>query len=163
MSRGYFGIGVYHPKHSVNIGSLWRSAYAFRCAFVFLIGPRFIHQSSDCIKSWRHVPVYKYIDFEDFNSHRPYSAPVIAIEIADGAQALSAFSHPQRAIYLLGAEDHGLPPAILERCQHVIEIESRLCLNVAVAGSIVMYDRLRKFNRLDRIKQAKPLDTEVEG
>ena len=33
-------------------------------------------------------------------------------------------------------------PALLERCDHVIKIPTSFCVNVAVAGAIVMYDRL---------------------
>jgi hypothetical protein len=33
--RGYFGIGIYHGKTEENIGTLWRSAYAYGADFVF--------------------------------------------------------------------------------------------------------------------------------
>ena len=45
---------------------------------------------------------------------------------------------------LLGAEDHGLSKAALARCQHLVQLPGRASLNVAVAGSIVLYDRHAK-------------------
>jgi hypothetical protein len=35
-----------------------------------------------------------------------------------------------------------LSPALLKRCDHVIKIPTSFCVNVGVAGAIVMYDRL---------------------
>ena len=50
-----------------------------------------------------------------------------------------------------GAEDHGLPDSILEG-HPVVEIPCDWCLNVATAGSLVLYDRL-----------VKQLDAEYHG
>jgi tRNA G18 (ribose-2'-O)-methylase SpoU len=59
---------------------------------------------------------------------------------------LTRFRHPARALYLLGAEDHGLPPEVLERCHYVVQIPTPApwSLNVSVAGSLVMHDRYLK-------------------
>ncbi|MFK5282415.1 TrmH family RNA methyltransferase, partial [Lacticaseibacillus paracasei] len=48
--------------------------------------------------------------------------------------------------YLLGAEDHGLPDVVIQRCHRLVSLESvrTPSFNVAVAGSLVMYDRLIK-------------------
>ena len=60
---------------------------------------------------------------------------------------LSVFAHPERALYLLGAEDHGLSETTVGRCHAsggLVTIPSSLCLNVATAGSILIYDRITK-------------------
>ena len=36
--RGYFGIGIYGPKMTKNIGTLWRTADIFGADFMFTIG-----------------------------------------------------------------------------------------------------------------------------
>lgn len=144
--RGYFAIGVFNPKKQVNIGSLWRTASIFGAAYMFTIGARYQKQSSDTMKSYRHIPLNTYPDFEDFYVHLPYDAQLVAIELSDGARDLVAFKHPERAVYLLGAEDHGLPPSVLERCHHVIRMRGDYCLNVAVAGSIALYHRVGGFS-----------------
>lgn len=58
--------------------------------------------------------------------------------------ALETFVHPERCIYLLGAEDNGIPESILTRCQNTVQLIGEFCYNVSTAGSIVMYDRAVK-------------------
>lgn len=142
--RGYFGIGVYHAKREVNIGTLWRSAYQLGASFIFTIGRRYSAQSSDTTVAWRHIPLFDYESFDNFKSNIPYGCPVLAIEM--GGHRLKNFIHPERCIYLLGAEDNGLPEEVLSQCYATISLEGvrQLSYNVAVAGSIVMYDRISK-------------------
>jgi tRNA(Leu) C34 or U34 (ribose-2'-O)-methylase TrmL len=140
--RGFFAIGVYHPMHRVNIGTLWRSAYIFGAAYIFTIGQEYKKQSSDTMCAPRHIPLLQYPTLNDFHTHIPHDTKIICIENAERAIPLGRFCHPQRAIYLLGAEDEGLPVYLIRAYQTVI-IPTALpyCLNVAVAGSLVMYHR----------------------
>jgi len=143
--RGYFGIGVYHPKATVNIGTLWRSAYIFGAKFIFTIGRRYQKQASDTLKAFRHVPLFNFTTIEDFKSNAPYCGQIVCVEICDKAKPLTNYVHPQQAIYILGAEDYGIPEDLLFGNQAVvIPSENEYCLNVATAGSIVMYDRYMK-------------------
>lgn len=64
--RGYYGIGVYHPKTSANIGTLWREAYLYGADFIFTIGRRYKKQSSDTTKTIRHLPLWEFKTFEEF-------------------------------------------------------------------------------------------------
>ena len=36
---------------------------------------------------------------------------------------------------------------MVERCDHVVRIPTRFCINLAVAGAIVMYDRMLSLGR----------------
>ena len=74
----------------------------------------------------------------------PYDCPVVAVELSDNSIPLEGYVHPERCIYLLGAEDHGLPESILIRCRDTVQLIGDYCMNVATAGSIVMYDRAVK-------------------
>lgn len=140
--RGFFEIGIYHTKTNINIGTLWRSAHQLGASGIFTIGKRYKKQSSDTVKSFRHIPLRHYVDYEDFTNHRPRGAVLVGIEM-DGIP-LSEYTHKHQAIYLLGAEDYGLPDSVRERCNHIVSLESvnQLSYNVAVAGSIVMYHRV---------------------
>lgn len=142
--RGYFGIGVYHPKTESNIGTLWRSAYNFGASFIFTIGRRYKKQSSDTVKAYRHIPLFEFDDYEDFKKHIPYSCIPVFIEQTDTSRSLKNFVHPEEAIYILGAEDHGIPNELMKGFP-VVEIDTPMCLNVAVAGSIIMFDRSNKY------------------
>lgn len=142
MARGFFMVGVYHPKTEVNIGTLVRSAFAFHSAGVFTIGKRYKKQASD-VKLHRHIPITEFKTMEDFRAHIPLDARMVAVEIVDDAVDLRDFKHPERAVYLLGAEDHGIPKELMSGMMKV-KIPSAICLNVATAGSIIMYDRISK-------------------
>jgi tRNA G18 (ribose-2'-O)-methylase SpoU len=155
MGRGYFGIGVYHPKHAENIGTLMRSAYAFGANFAFTIGRRYSRQASDTPNAGLHLPLYHYMTLEDLIDHLPIGCPLIGVELHERASLLNRFVHPERACYLLGAEDHGIPQAILDQCHYAVEIpHAAQCLNVSTAGSIVMYDRRVKRARIARLESA---------
>ncbi len=140
----YFEIGVYFPRNSANIGTLWRSAYQLGAAGIFTIGRPYRRQTSDTADTPWHIPQRHYARFEEFLAARPAGALLVGIEMQ--GIPLVSFQHPERAIYLLGAEDSGLPGRVLEACNFVVSIEAvrSQSYNLAVAGSIVMYDRLAK-------------------
>jgi tRNA(Leu) C34 or U34 (ribose-2'-O)-methylase TrmL len=143
MKRGYFGIGIYHPKTTENVGTLWRSAHNFGADFIFTIGRRYKKQASDTTKAERHVPLYEYATFEDFKKHLPRGCQLVFIEQTDGSKDLKTAAHPETAAYILGAEDYGVPQGFMRGYQK-LHIETPMCINVAVAGSIVLYDRAAK-------------------
>jgi len=138
----YFEIGIFHTKTEVNVGTLWRSAYQLGASGVFTIGRRYTRQSSDTLRVRYHIPLRHFQTFDDFLSQRPIGAVLVGIEM--GGEPLACFKHPDQAIYLLGAEDHGLPPSIIEQCNRLVSLDAIRCLsyNVAVSGSIVLYHRL---------------------
>lgn len=141
QKRGYFGIGIFHGKNEENIGTLWRSANILGADFIFTIGKRYSKQCSDTMNTPKHTPLWHFDDWDDMFHHVPYNCPVVAIELDDRSVPLETFVHPERCIYLLGAEDHGLPPEILDRCWATVQLLGDRCMNVSTAGSIVMYDR----------------------
>ena len=138
----YFEIGVFHPRSSDNIGTLWRTAYQLGAAGIFTIGRTYRQQASDTQHAAYEIPLRTYSSFEAFLTNRPNGAQLIGVEM--GGQPLTGFDHPERAIYLLGSEAMGLPEHILQRCQAVIGLESIRypSYNLAVAGSIVLYHRM---------------------
>ncbi len=140
MKRGYFGIGVYRPKNRDNIGTLWRSAHNFGAQFIFVIGERYQRQPSDTTKAQRHIPLFHFATFEDLVATKSPEAAFVFVEQTQGAKELASFCHPQQAIYILGAEDDGVPESLM-RGHRVTFIDTPICLNVAVAGSIVMFHR----------------------
>lgn len=146
-NRGYYGIGIYQGKTTANLGTLWRSAQNFGATFIFTIGKRYKTQASDTCKTYRHIPLYNYETLADFLRARPYDCKLIGVEQCQRSVELKTFNHPERAIYLLGAEDGGLPNNVQDLCQDIVQIESPMCLNVAVAGSIIMYDRINKTDK----------------
>ena len=94
--------------------------------------------------AWSEVPAYSHERIEDLLKAIPFGAELVAVEM--GGTPLLEYAHPARAVYLLGAEDNGLPAAVRRRCTSQVELPfvRAASYNVAVAGSLVMYDRLAK-------------------
>jgi tRNA G18 (ribose-2'-O)-methylase SpoU len=147
--RGFFAVGVYHPKTESNIGSLWRTAHLYGAAFLFTIGRRYQRQASDTTHARYSVPLLHFDDIDDAVDHLPHSTPLIGVELDPRATLLGSFNHPSRGAYLLGAEDHGLPVAVLDRCHSLVEIESvePWSNNVATAGGILLWHRHNQLAR----------------
>lgn len=143
MARGFYGIGIYHPKTEMNIGTLWRSAHLYGAHFIFTVGARYKKQPTDTTKSWLNVPLLNFTTLEDLIDHLPSATPLIGVELDDRAKPLNEFNHPRTGVYMLGAEDHGLPQHVIDRCHRLVSVPSLgfTSLNVSTAGSIVLYDR----------------------
>lgn len=74
---GFFGVGVYHPKTEMNIGTLMRTAFLYDAAFVFTVGQRYRHQASDTTKTSTKVPLFHFASIDDLIEHLPDSSPLV--------------------------------------------------------------------------------------
>ncbi|MFW5659454.1 MAG: RNA methyltransferase [Bacteroidota bacterium] len=142
--RGFFGVGIYQTHSEWNTGSLFRMAQAFGCSFAYTIGKIYERTYFDTSRFARHLPYFHYADFDDFKAHLPMGTQLIGVELDARAQDLRQFWHPEQAVYLLGAEHHGLPPHVLDACDSIVQLPTPFSLNVATMGSIVVYDRFAK-------------------
>ena len=147
--RGYFGIGIDGANKPGNVGNLVRTAHAFGASFAFVVHPALrdrkheagLNDFADTAKSADALPFYIY-DGPD-QIERPSGCRFVGVELDDRAVALPVFRHPTRAVYVLGSERFGLSPAMKEACDDVVCIPTQFSLNVATAGAVVMYDRVR--------------------
>ncbi|HXG79860.1 MAG TPA: RNA methyltransferase [Methyloceanibacter sp.] len=167
-TRGYFAIGVEGISKAVNLGNLLRSAHAFGASFVFTIGAdaRALLMHTDTSKASVHVPLYHWRDIGQMKL--PRGCSLVGVEILDEAQDLPNFPHPVRAAYVLGPERGRLSSALVARCQHLVRIPAAFSLNLATAGAIVMYDRLRSLARfgarpVTACAEAAPAEAHVQG
>jgi tRNA (guanosine-2'-O-)-methyltransferase len=76
-------------------------------------------------------------------AERTRGSRVVAVELAEGAKPLTRLEPArQRSILLLGHERHGVPEEVWDFIDEVVEIPMvglGASLNVAVAGSLVLY------------------------
>ena len=126
----------------MNLGAVLRTGHAFGASFVFTIDAH--HRAleverADTSATARHVPLYKWASIEEMRL--PAGCALIGVELADDAIEMPAFRHPSAAAYLLGPEMGSLSPAAAERCDYIVKIPTRFCVNLSVAAAIVMYDR----------------------
>jgi tRNA G18 (ribose-2'-O)-methylase SpoU len=143
--RGYFGIGVEGISKPMNLGALFRSAHAFGASFVFTIGAAYGRNAADTTDTPANVPFYEFADLDALRL--PSGCALVGIELRDDAAELPSFRHPRTAAYVLGPERGSLSPRLVECCDFVVKIPTRLCVNLSVAGAIVMYDRLLSTGR----------------
>ncbi len=143
--RGFFGIGVENFSKPHNAGSLYRTAHAFHADFVFAIAAtpevRKIGKI-DTSQTQRHVPFYFCQTIQELPV--PFDCELVGVELLDDADLLPDFHHPERAIYILGPEKGSLNPETVEKCQHLIKIPTKFCVNVGIAGALILYDRYIK-------------------
>ncbi|NVJ98394.1 MAG: RNA methyltransferase [Alphaproteobacteria bacterium] len=147
--RGYFGIGIDGPSKEGNVGNLVRTAHSFGASFAFAVNPTKISHTGELVtadfadtsKSASQIPFYNYETAVDV--HVPQGCRLVGIELCDEAVDLPSFRHPTQAVYVLGGERTSLSEAMAARCDLMIKIPTKFSLNVATAGAIVMYDRLR--------------------
>jgi tRNA G18 (ribose-2'-O)-methylase SpoU len=147
-SRGYFGIGAEGVSKSASVGALLRTGHAFGAAFCFTIGTGWdarAGRTADTADTPLHVPMWRYTDISEMSL--PRGCVLVGVERVEDAVDLPSFRHPLNAAYVLGPERAGLSAALLARCDHVVKIPTRFSLNLAVAGALVLYDRLLQHGR----------------
>lgn len=143
-SRGYAAIALVNPKTSANVGSALRAAYCFNAAFVAYSGHRYRPAATDTPKTHLHKPLFHA---EDVLSLCPYDCEPVAVDLVPDAVPLDEFRHLARAFYIFGPEDGTLGRSITDRCARKIIIPGRMCINLAAAVNVVLYDRAAKMRR----------------
>jgi tRNA G18 (ribose-2'-O)-methylase SpoU len=147
-ARGYFGIGAEGVSKSANVGALLRTAHGFGASFCFTIGTGWDSRAArhaDTADTPSHVPMWRFPDLAAVSL--PQGCVLVGVELLETATELPSFRHPLNAAYVLGPERAGLSPELLARCRHVVRIPTRFALNLAVAGALVLYDRLLQHGR----------------
>ncbi len=147
-TRGYFGIGAEGISKSANVGALLRTAHAFGASFCFTIGAGYDARASrlaDTADTPAHLPLWRFDTLDAIQL--PQGCALVGIELLDDATELPSFRHPLSAAYVLGPERSGLSPELRARCRHIVKIPTRFSLNLAVAGALVLYDRMLQHGR----------------
>jgi tRNA G18 (ribose-2'-O)-methylase SpoU len=169
MMRGYFGIGVEGLSKSMNLGTLFRTAHAFGASFVFTVAAAPSLRKarlSDTSAAAKNLPYYPFESLAEFRL--PKGCELVGVELTEETVELPSFRHPRMAAYVLGPERGSLSPELQEACAHVVKIPMAFCVNLGVAGAIVMYDRLLSMGRFGARPElpggpAEPLPEPVFG
>lgn len=141
--RGFFGVGVEGISKEQNVGTIARSAHSFGASFFFAVAPDVNIQAmrlSDTSDAFDHMPYYQYDSAEKLEL--PQDCALIGVEFVEESIPLPCFRHPLRAAYVLGPEMGNLSPEMMERCDYIVKIPMKFCVNVGVAAAIIMYDRM---------------------
>ncbi len=144
-----YGVAVWNLSKDWNIGNLIRTANAFLCGEIILVGSAdFDEAGSAGIHRFERMRHFAEPD-EFLGYARGVGYEIVAVEIDARAQWLHGFRHPARPLFLFGSELEGLPAKIADRADHRVMIPQYgliPCLNVSVTCSIVLYDYLTRMH-----------------
>lgn len=141
---------LYNTKYAHNLGSVVRACSCFGGKAVIFTGNRIILENDKGkYRLPREERMKDYKDILIFNDEYPlnrFSKDVtpVAVEVRDNSENLVNFVHPEKAVYVFGPEDGGVPQTFLRHCHRFVKIPSRHCTNLAAAVYLVLYDRLSK-------------------
>lgn len=141
--------GVQSP---FNVGSIVRTAAAYRVEHLYLSGPTTSPASAKAAKV--ALGTERYLSWTSFergqdaaDAARDDGYTVIGLELADAAVPLHRLTAGPDVCLALGNEDHGLTPATLAACDAVafLPLMGRVgSLNVATAAAIAIYELRRQ-------------------
>ena len=141
--------GVQSP---FNVGSIVRSAAAYRVEHLYLAGPTASPAGAKAAKV--ALGTERYLSWSAFERGadaadvaRDDGFTVVGLELADSALPIHQLSAGPDICLAIGNEDHGLSPATLAACDTVvfIPLTGRVgSLNVATAAAIALYELRRQ-------------------
>lgn len=150
---GYFGIGLYNPKNSFNIGGVMRSLGAFDGRLLVVQGHRWEEKGD-----WRHMDTEGahlrlpcHLGVDNLFKYVPYGMECVAVELSDKASNLIEFQHPKTAFYIFGPEDGAIPEEVLVKCKHKLYIPTEYSLNLYATSAVLCYDRIAKRSAIPQI------------
>ena len=141
---GYSCIGLDNPKGPENVGSIMRAAGCYGVNTVFYTGKRYERANefrTDTKKVHLQLPL---IGVDDLQAVIPLGCVPVAVEVHPDAKPLTDYQHPERAFYIFGPEDGGLPSTITSWCRDIVYVPTHGCMNLAATVNVVLYDRLAK-------------------
>ena len=135
-----------------NVGSIARTAAAYRVDHVWLAGPTPPFESAGAQRTAMGTDRYlESTTVETTTSAitvaRADGYRIVGIELTDGATPLHELDLPGDVCLVIGHEDHGIGKAALEACDAVAylpQLGKVGSLNVAVATSIAIYEVRRR-------------------
>ncbi|GBD15812.1 Putative TrmH family tRNA/rRNA methyltransferase [bacterium HR26] len=141
-----------HLQDPQNLATLLRTAEAVGVAGVLLperraagVTPAVVNASAGAVEHLRIAQVVNLARAVD--QARDCGYWVLALEPGPGAQSLFEADIPTPALLIVGSEGSGMSPVLLKRADLQVALPMRgrvTSLNAAVAGSIALYELLRR-------------------
>ncbi len=143
-----------HKEH--NMGGLVRTAHAAALEEVVFVGtPEWNVEAAKTAELYTSVTELN--DASSLLDHcRQRRWTPVAVELDPRAVSVFDASYPERPCFMLGAELRGLPDELLDAAELIVQIPQWglvPSLNLAIAGSIVIYDFLAKQNRDGKLRR----------
>jgi tRNA(Leu) C34 or U34 (ribose-2'-O)-methylase TrmL len=144
MSHSKVTLGLTNPKSPTNVGAVLRAAGCFQADSILYTGIRYDRAAAFCTDTQNQSKNIPITGVECLLDSAPEGAKVIVIELAENAESLTNFQHPENAFYIFGPEDGSVKQKVVNKADSVVYIPTHGCLNLAATVNIVLYDRLTK-------------------
>jgi tRNA G18 (ribose-2'-O)-methylase SpoU len=150
---------AHNIRSTHNVGAIFRTAEGFGIKKIILSGytpyPRIpgdtrLPHIADKLTAQIHktalnaeslVP-FEYQEEPDLHSLHKAGYHIAALEQSPRSTALPHYQAPKKLVLVLGEEVNGVPTALLEQCQTILEIPmkgKKESFNVSVAAGIALY------------------------
>ncbi len=149
-----FAILLDNVRSGSNVGSVFRTADAFRAERIFLCGitakPPHRDINKTALGATESVLWEYYAEtIEAVNRLRNEGYTIIAVEQAEGSVKLHdfPFSSKERYLFVFGHEVHGVDQQVLDLCDLCLEIPqfgTKHSFNIAVSAGIVLWELFRR-------------------
>lgn len=153
------GVLLINPKYAHNVGAAFRACAAWGVPLLRWTGTRMDEFERINGRLPREERMRQYKDQVDWEcmmgEPRPitkilsgYRMTPVCVEVGEGYETLPDFGHPENALYVFGPEDGSVPRPIKQHCHRFVSIPTHVCLNLAAAVNVVLYDRQSKAGSL---------------
>ncbi len=146
-------VAAWKVKNPQNVGSLMRLVDNVGGEELVLLDDENDKREASIKKtaglSYKNIRL-SYCDSESFVAKIPEGYTLCAIETSDGAENIFTSTLPEKVIFLLGSEMHGLPENLLEQCSKVYFIPmtgkcKSMNISHALAVSLFEWQRQQLF------------------
>ncbi len=151
-TEGRLGLVLDDVQGPFNVGAIIRTAAALRVEDVWLAGrtpdPDDVKVGKTALGTQRYLTFHREeLTLNAVVAARSAGYQVVAIELADGADALHEMALGPATCLVVGHEDRGCTPAVMSACDAVayVPLLGKVgSLNVATAASIACYEVRRQ-------------------
>lgn len=145
------GVVMINPKFPHNVGAALRACHCHHAEFLRFTGDRVKHvegAGSGRLPREERMREYRAFDFKHALNGNwllpPCGWTPVVVECLSDAEDLFTFEHPHRAVYIFGPEDGSVPKGVRHAAHRFVKIDTKTCLNLAMAIGTVLYDRRLK-------------------
>jgi len=136
-------------EHDFNIGCVIRNANAFCCTTVYYYGRKHMDRRG-AISTYKYMDVIYLPSFDAVKELKArYSLVALENNVPD-TKPLATFTYPTNPLFIIGEEQNGIEPALLDIVDHRVEIPitgSTRSLNAGTASGIILWDFVCKQER----------------
>lgn len=145
-NRSPLEVAIENVEHDFNIGTVVRNANSFNVSVVHIIGKKkYNRRGAMCTD--KYLKIIHHPTIEDFLATQE-GREIVAIENnTPRAKELHTKKFAKKTTLVLGSENNGITPELLEKAHDVRYIESfgsTRSVNVGVASGIAMYEYTRQ-------------------